>query len=110
MAARRAFPKAQELLASTPLRPAPDLTACGWHGTSVHREDGAFALVNLGKPGLDEAYVGEVIRVRFEDRSCLVYVIGARDLPWDLSLTRRAFMALSPLWATSLTVYSEVMS
>lgn len=108
-AGRRAYPKAQELLDSTLLRPAPDLRVCGWHGTSVHPEDGAFALVNADVAAL-EVYVGEVVRVRYGDRSCVAYVIGSRVLPWDVSLTRRGYMALAPLWAESLAVNVEVLS
>lgn len=107
---RRAFPEAQRLLVTQPLRLATDLKTCGWHGTNVHPEDGAFALVRSGPEGFQDEYVGEVLRLTVGSRSCIAYVLAARDLPWDVSLTRRAFMALAPLFTSQLLIRAEVLS
>lgn len=105
LAGRRAFPEAQRLLDGPTLRSADDLRNAGWHGTLTHPEAGAFAVVRRDL----EDYVGEVIRVTYGSRSCVVYVVAARDVPQELSLTRRAFMALSPLWRERIRVQAEVV-
>lgn len=102
---RRAFPETQRLLDGPVLQQAANLQTCGWHGTLTHPEDGAFALVSLDRT----EWRGETVRVTAGDRSVLVYVIGSRDLPVDISLTRRAFMALAPLYRESLIVRTAVL-
>jgi hypothetical protein len=75
----------------------------GWHGTKADPEIGAFALVDENGP-LKEL-VGDVIRVSRGFTSIFLYVNGLAELPEeDLSLTRRAFLALGPLAATDLDV------
>lgn len=105
MDGRRAFPETQRLFAGEALEGAPALRRVGWHGTQTHTEDGAFAVV---PPALDR-YVGEVVQVNTGGRSCFVYVLAARDVPVDLSLTRRAFLSLAPLWMTELLSRTEVI-
>lgn len=84
--------------------PLEEAATCGWHGTVLSSETGAFALVNLGGPltGL----IGDRVRVRKVDNpsGVFVYVLGEAELEDDLSLTRRAFLALAPLADDYLTV------
>jgi hypothetical protein len=86
---RRAFPKAQQLLAGVPLRRLPGTVAVGWHDGATHAEQGAFAVVGTGA-GLDDL-IGEVVRVSAGAREVFVYVVAARPVPVALSLWRRAF-------------------
>ena len=95
LASRRSWAKTQELFTSVPIERIPALVEVSWHGTEVYGESGAVALARTGGPY--ERLVGEVIRVRREKREIFVYVVAARDVPGDLSLTRRAFAALGLL-------------
>lgn len=92
--ARRAFTASQPALAGPPLRYATEVAEVGWHGTAIDPERGAFALVRRGLEDL----VGEILSVAFERRVVYVYVLAARNVPSDLSLTRAAFLRVSPLW------------
>lgn len=100
MLGRRAFPMAQQLLAGSVESQLPQLVETGWHDTSVHPETGAFALVRQGA-GLDDL-IGEILRVQAQDRTAYVYCLGSADVPTDLSLARRAFLALGLLALESL--------
>lgn len=107
---RRAFPKAQELLAGSPTSDAPLRLDVGWHSNDVEAEAGAIAVVRDGA-GLD-AWLGQVLRVTsldHPDRAVFVFVLGARGVPTDLSLSRRAFLALGVLSLESLSCLVEVM-
>lgn len=90
----RAFPEAQALLASTPSEILGSLVV-GWHDTVLSRWTGAAAVVRRGGP-LEER-VGEIIRVSTDFGSAVVYVVGTADVERDLSLARRAFLAVCPL-------------
>lgn len=98
LAARRAFPSTQTLLAGIDLAIDPDIQTVGWHGTAFHPENGSVALVSATFVRL----VGETLRVSVGNRTVYVYVIGVRNLRYDLSLARRPFMALGGLYNTSL--------
>lgn len=102
---RRAFPAAQALLAGALLTSIPDVSTVGWHETFVDGESGAFAVVRFGL----EELRGEIVKVTAGDRSCFVYVVGARDVPVDLSLARRAFLSLAPLWTEQLAGKAEAV-
>lgn len=104
---RRAFATAQELLAGVPSRRLSGLVTVGWHSNDVHPETGSVAVVGLTS-GLDEL-VGEIVLVTVDSRSVFAWVIGARDVPVDLSLARRPFEALSLLAAESLAAVVEVV-
>lgn len=104
---RRAFPKAQQLLAGVPLRRLPERVNVGWYGTETHPEAGSFAVVRDGA-GLDDL-IGEVLRVAVGARSVFVYVVGARGVPTDLALARRPFLALGLLSQESLPAVVEVV-
>lgn len=105
---RRGFPEAQRLFASGLERRVGSLIDVGWYGTEVHPESGAFALVRIGGPLED--LVGEVVRVARPDteREAYVYVLGARDVPEDLVLFRRAFAELGGLYLERLSCLVEV--
>lgn len=105
--ARRAFPMAQALLSGVAVRRLPERVAVGWYGTETHPEAGAFAVVRDGF-GLDEL-VGEVLQVTVAGRSVYVYVVGARGVPTDIALSRRAFFALGRLSRESLLAGVEVV-
>lgn len=100
----RAFPLAQTLL-SVGGGLSTALSSVGWHGTSVEDTEGATAVVPEGWAGL----VGDTLRVRCGSRTALVYVMGVRDVPVDVSLSRRAFLTLAPLWRTELAAVVEVL-
>ncbi len=104
---RRAFPRAQELLGGVPSRRLPGLAATGWHSNDVHPEAGSVAVVGRLSPlaGL----VGDIVRVTVGTRQVFVLVLGARDVPVDLSLARRPFAALALLTTTSLSAIVEVV-
>ncbi|MGH2898977.1 MAG: hypothetical protein ACRDMZ_09920 [Solirubrobacteraceae bacterium] len=104
---RRAFPTAQQLLAGVPLRRLPALVEVGWYGTETHSETGAFAVVRSGW-GLDDL-LGEVLKVTVGRRSVFVYVIGARGVPTDIALARRAFFEVGRLSHETLPAVVEVV-
>lgn len=108
LVARRAFPTAQRLLAGVAMRRLPSRIEVGWFGTEVEPEAGAVAIVRLGA-GLDDL-IGEVLRVEVGDRSIFVYVLGARGIPTDLAVARRAFLALGLLSHEALPAVVEVVA
>lgn len=106
MMSRRAFPKAQELLAGAPLRRLPGLVDVGWHGTDVHPETGACAVLGLGG---DQALIGEILKLTYGDRVCFVYVLAVRSVPTPISITRRSmFPTLALLTHESIPCLVEV--
>lgn len=107
LAARRAFPKAQQLLEGVAVRRLPQRVAVGWFGTEVESEQGAIAVVRLGA-GQDDL-IGEVLRVEVGDRHVFAYVLGARGVPTDIALSRRAFASLARLSHESLPAIVEVV-
>ena len=95
--ARLPFPDSQRLLQSGVTEQSFRCT-CAWHGTALDADTGAFGIVRSGSAL--EPLVGEVARVTLHEgvrpRVVYVYLKAALDLPYDdLSLTRRAFLALS---------------
>lgn len=105
--ARRAFPKAQELLAGVP-EGQPRYIDVGWYDSEAHPETGAFALAREGGPHTD--LVGQILRVENEGRVVFVYVVGGGDVPHDLSLYRRAFFGLGLLTHESLGCHVEAVT
>lgn len=96
-AGRRAFAKAQSLLSGGPIQPSVALNV-GWHDTSVNPERGSFAVVANAHQDL----VGEIVQVAFSGRTVYAYVLTTADVPVDLSVTRRLFLALNRLTLVSL--------
>jgi hypothetical protein len=111
--ARLPFPDAQDSL-SGGVQDDPVLRAtCGWHGTRIDPDVGSFCVVRRGSAL--EPLVGSVLRVTLNEgtrpRRVYVYCKAALDLPFDdLSLARRAFMALSYPARDQLRVVVEVVT
>lgn len=104
---RRAFPEAQRLLAGGSVARVGSIEV-GWHGTGTHPELGSSHAVVRSFAGYDDL-VGEVLRIRRGSRPAIfVYVLGARDVPTPVSVSRRAFMALGLLAEESLECTVEV--
>lgn len=100
---RRAFPVAQSLLSGGVVRIASPAAPVGWFGTTVFAETGSVAVVRAGGP-LEEL-VGEIVAVSYGGRSVYAYVAISTALleeDVDLSLSRRTFLALAPLYAERL--------
>lgn len=106
LAAERAFPMAQQLLAGVPLRTLPGRVDVGWHDSATHPKAGSFAI--LGPTG-DPDLLGEVLRVRTDRREVFVLVVGIRPVPVPLSLARRAFLHLGLLALESRPCIVEVV-
>lgn len=107
LAARRAFPKAQELLAGGARRRISSLVEVGWHDIAAHPERGAFALVR--RTGPYEELVGEILMLTYEDRPTIfVYCVNTADVPQDITVYRRAFIALARPARTSIPCTVEV--
>lgn len=96
---RRSFIAAQALFSGGPVGKSQKLSV-GWHDTSVNPETGSFAVVQA-TAGLDDL-VGEIIRVTNNRREVFVYVLDTADVPVQVSLARRAFVALYRLTVEAL--------
>mgnify|MGYP001178067294 CR=1 FL=1 len=88
----------------------------GWHGPFTDPEAGSFAIVRSDGPLAD--LVGERVRVTYRAgtlaRSVAVYVHDEHDFgedaaDEDISLARRAMLALAPLRLDSIPVEVEVL-
>lgn len=96
-------------------RGAPDplqryIAQCGWHGTVVDEEVDSFALVRADGPLAD--LVGERLKITRVDRPRTVYAYchDEADLPDEISLPQRLFLALGFLASDNLRVRVEVMA
>lgn len=111
--ARLGFYSAQERIGQTGPTGDRRLAKIGWHGTFLDPEpQGAcFAIVDRNSDLAD--LVGERIKVVHRHRSVVAYVHRSTELDSDditLSLSRRAFHALSVLSAEKLNGRVEVLS
>lgn len=80
-----------------------------WHGTLLDDREGAFAIVRQGGPL--EQLVGERLRVALSDREVFVVIVGSSDeLDEDVSLARRAWLALANLSEDRADVLVEVVT
>lgn len=87
--------------------------SCGWHGSAFDPERGAFGIVASDGPLAD--LVGERLKVTRRDvspaRTVWVYVhADSETLTEELSLSRRAFMALGDLALDSVQVSVDTVS
>jgi hypothetical protein len=88
----------------------------GWHGRTTDPETGAFCIVRSDGPLAE--LVGERLRITYRvgtiARSVAVYCHDEQDFgeaaDEDVSLTRRAMLALAPLARDSLPVEVEVLT
>lgn len=106
LAARRAFPMSQALLAGEPLREL-GVVDVGWHDTNTHPETGAFAVVAIGAEFGELR--GEILRVSAGDRVAFVYVVAERAVPAPISLARRAFLHLGLLSTERLSALVNIV-
>lgn len=95
--ARLPFHESQEQLRQPGVVGRPVPASCGWHDSTLDAERGAFAIVSQDGPLAD--MVGERLAVSRRDlgvaRTVYVYVHSdSNTITEELSLTRRAFMAL----------------
>lgn len=99
----RAFHTAQERLAASLSRSSVySVVQTGWYSTDIDPRRGCFAYVQ--KQSRLEDVVGDIVEVSYRaNRSVFVYVLGAADLPYELHLSRRAFVALNTLGHESLS-------
>lgn len=108
LSARKGWQDAQAELAGQVIIRNPTLIGCGWYGTAISRERGAFALVN--RTGALTDLVGDRLRLTHNDRSIYVYCFGTDDLDYDIHITRRSFAALELLAVERIDVTVEVVS
>lgn len=102
------FSEAQEAFSVTSPIPGSDERATvGWHGTAVDPRRGSYGIVQ--KDGDFTEWVGERVKVTWNERSVIVYVTDERDIDEDFSLARRAFLALEPLAADEVDAVVEIM-
>lgn len=101
MAGRRAFATAQQLLAGGPISGIPPRQlAIGWHDSTVNPEQGSFAVVQQNA-GLDDL-VGEIVSIAYAGVIVYAYVLATADVPAQLSVCRRVFVALNRLTLVSI--------
>lgn len=108
------FPSAQGKLGETQPTGEHHRMKAGWHGTFLDAEPqgASLAIVDSGSPLLDHL-VGERVRISHHNRSVVAYVHRATELDSgdvDLSLSRRAFAALTLLSVEELDVRVEVLT
>lgn len=101
----KAFPDTQAGIEADPV--SRFRTQIGWYGTASGPR-GSFAMVAHNGPHGD--LVGDYVRITVKKQRALVYVIGSLEDPsYDLMLSRRAFVAVAPLWQPGVTALVEVM-
>lgn len=106
---RLPFIEAQKALTGFP-EPRARFAVCSWHGLRIDSLRGSFAVVRSGGP-LDDL-VGSRLRITDRRTRRVVYVYCRAevvDLPDDITLARRAFVALRPLWTETVRVKVEVV-
>lgn len=108
MIARRAFPQAQALMAGPPLIGTSQYVRTGWHDSSLHPLEGAFALIDP-QSGLDDL-IGEVLAVHYRTKTIYVYCYEFAGMVVPFSLYRRAFLALELLTAEEILTRIEVVA
>lgn len=108
--AKQPFPEVQARYAQAGARGviAEGFTV-GWVGTSVLTTRGALCLVNYDDPTL-ERFIGEWLRVWYGLRSVSVYCAASGVLPYQIGLTRRAFLALDLPSTEMLSCTLEVLN
>lgn len=101
------FIEAQRALTGFP-QALPRFAECSWHGLRIDSFRGSFAVVRVGSPLAD--LVGSRLKVTDRVTRRVVYVYcraEVADLPDDITLARRAFLALRPLWTETVRVRIE---
>lgn len=105
--ARRAFPKAQQLLAGVAHRQVGVRIPACWHEGRAHPERGSFAVVQRGHAY--EELLGEILIVTYRRQPPIyVYCVNTADVPQPISLYRRAYIELSRLSRDAIDCKIEV--
>lgn len=114
--ARLPWDAAQRALAvSGPVRASRRSAVASWHGVDTDPERGAFCIAR--SDGALADLVGERVRVAFRvgtrERAVAVFCHDEQDFPdglvEDISLSRRAFLALAPWAMETIPVTVEVL-
>lgn len=105
--AQRAFPMTQVLFAGVVERRLPAAVSVGWHGNDVEPRQGAIVVVRVGA-GLDDL-IGRRVRLAAGRRAIYGFVLGARTVPVDISVSRRAMLSLGRLSQESIGCIVEVV-
>jgi hypothetical protein len=103
---QRAWLSTQAIFDGGTLREATEVETVGWYGTRTHTLEGAFAVVRVGLEDL----IGETLRVTHRRRAAVVYVVAARDIPQDVAVTRRSWMAFETLSEFEVRPLVEVVA
>lgn len=107
LAAQRAFPESQRLLAGEPNGELTLTSVVGWHDVSMDPRAGAFAVAAYGGPFAEE--IGRVLRISANGNAIFAYLVGRATVEDPISLSRRAFLALAPLRYSTLTAKVEAV-
>jgi hypothetical protein len=110
---RLPFPEAQRVFArGGPVPGRRYRTGAGWHGTNTDPERGSFAAVRAGGPL--EGLLGERVRVTrlsaVGEASVYAYCHTVAAVAEDISLTRRAFLAVALPAEDEIDVTVEVIA
>lgn len=108
LSARLPYLEAQVALSGTVEESVADYFTCGWYGTTMHPDRGAYAIAQADGPLVD--YVGDRLRLIYGLRSTIVYVFASADIPWQLGITRRSFAALDLLAKEQIDIRFEVLT
>jgi hypothetical protein len=99
----RAWPEAQAALRGVidPNRRRWE-TEAYWYDTAINEHEGAFCMVQAGSEMED--LIGDVVEVRYLDKTIYVYCVGAADLATDYALARTAFFWIELLDRDQISV------
>jgi len=103
---QRAWTYSQAAFEGGTVRELTEAATLGWYGTRTHVLEGAFGVV---RPGLEDL-VGEVVRFTYQRRAAVIYLLAVRDIPQDIAVTRRAWMALAPLYQAEIEPLMELVA
>lgn len=113
LAGERVFATAQTLLGENKVGVQRYSTKqISWYGTAADPRPefqlrGCFGMVQAG--GSLQDLVGDIIRVNFDTRSVLVYVLASFAAPFELMITRRSWLAIEQLSTRSISVDVDLM-
>lgn len=100
--ARGGFSDVQDTLMQYSTRRLDGLFTCGWYGTAIQPERGSFCIVNANGDLANQ--IGNYLSVTYGGLSTALYCVETRQIPYDIAITRRAFLDLAPLWKPYLNV------
>lgn len=106
----RAFGDTQKLFVGVPKEARfVDPIDCSWYGSAIDQRRGAFAFVKEGA-GYED-FVGEFLRLSIEERSIVVYCLGATpQIDTPLAIARRCFAEVANLAEELVPAYTQVLT